>query len=846
MSSNYIFNLLSLSLICGASLCANADETLIKNGTVLTVTKGTIKNGDVLVRDGKIVAVGKGLKAATGAKIIDATGKFVMPGILDAHSHMAIEGGINEGTETVAAECDIEDVINEKDNGIKWALAGGVTTINTMHGSANPIGAKVSTLKLRWGKSAEELLFKGARKHIKFALGENPKRVHAERGITTRLGVAETLRETFTKARDYQRDWDDYRRATAAGEKATPPRKDLKMETMAAVLRGEIWVQCHCYRADEIEMILHLSDEFGFKIGALQHVLEGYKVAAEMAKRNVGGSTFADFWGYKLEAYDGIDHNAAIMNQYGVRASLNSDSGERIRRLNTDAARLARYGGMNDDQCLALITINAAWQLGVDSKVGSLEAGKDADISIWDAHPLSVYAKCTTTLVDGQVYFERKPDGKAAYGIQTPETVSAAATVATAETKPVTQSKFVPLDVPSQLPMGGSFALTGANIYTVSGPVIEHGTIVVKDGRIEAVGKDVSIPRGVKVVDARGLNVYPGFINASTNLGLSEIESIDMSRDLGENGNLKAHLFAADAYNLHSAWVGVALCAGVTTALVSPQGSGWMGQSALLHTSGKTVEEVSVAKDLFQSLRIGGGGFGGGFGGGADDSAVSGQITKALADARDYGTKLDAYKRSADSSVRPPRGDLTSASLVAVTKGTRGVLIPASGQTSIESAVKFGIDNQVRVLVSGGSGGLEAAETLNKAGVPFIYTGVLNMPGGTEYDASYTMPLKLYKAGVKFCLATNESTNLALFAGIAAAFGLPKDEALKAVTLYPAEILGFGKDLGSIEVGKIADLLVTDGDPLEYKTNIKRAFINGNEVVLTSRHQQFYEQFRKK
>lgn len=863
-----------LGLIITAPL--RAQEILLKDATVLTVTRGTIREGDVLIRDGKIAAVGRNLKASKEAKVISLKGKYVMPGMVDTHVHLAIEGGVNEATETVSAEVDIGDVINEKDTSIRLNLARGVTTVNAMHGSANPIGGLTQTLKMRWGRSAEELKFEGARKHIKFALGENPKRVHQDRGIASRLGVADTYRQRLTAAREYMRDWEEYRRKMQAGESVIPPRKDLELENLAAVLRGEIWVQCHSYRAEEIEMLMKLSDEFGFKIGAFQHVLEGYKIAPEMAKRNIGASTFADNWGYKVEAYDGISFNAAAMTQWGVRASLNTDWPVLRIGLNYEAAKSLRYGGLSDDQCLALVTINPAWQLGIDHRIGSIEVGKDADISVWEGHPLSVYSRCVMTLIDGQIYFERKADGTSVFGVPAPPSAPPANAPATsaaansapqpaAENKPtIPASSFVPLQLPTSTALNGSatFALTDARIVTVSGPVIEQGTILVENGRIKAVGRDVTVPSGVRVVNARGLSVYPGFINAATTLGLTEISSVQETQDLGERGAMKAQLRAADAYNTHSAWIGVARCAGITAALVSPRGSGWMGQSALMRTAGRTVEEATVVGEAAQALSLSGApGTAAPPSGGEPVFAPSGsaapaqtsplsvreQVERSLSEAREFAQQWEAYRRGADPSARPPRENLLLQAIIPVVRKERPVILSANQPDDIEQAVQFGVRNDLRVIITGGSEADRAAAVLNRYGVPVIYTGLFGGVGGNDsYDRHFSAPKRIFDAGIKFCIATSASSNLTLHAGLAAAYGLPKEEALKAITLYPAQILGVGKDLGSIEVGKIADLILTDGDPLEYRTKIRRMFIGGVEVPLVSRHSQLYEQFRKK
>ena len=398
----------------GGYITEDPSQTLIKNGTILTITNGTIENGDVLIRDGKIVAVGPGLATPSGARVIDATGKFVMPGIIDAHSHMAIEGGGNEGASPITPNVRISDVIRDDDVAIYRALAGGTTIVNVLHGSANVIGGTNAVLKLKWRRPVEDLLF-GAPPGIKFALGENPKRSRASgqdvrRFPATRMGVQHTLRESFTLAREYMKRWDAYESARQAGEDPLAPRRDLKLETLAEILRGNIFVHAHCYRADEIVMLLNIADEFGFKIRTLQHVLEGYKVAQEIAAHGAAGSTFVDFWSYKMEAWDAIPYNPAIMAQYGVNVSLNSDSDERVRRLYQEAAKVVRYGNVAENEALKMITINPAWQLGIDDRVGSLEVGKDGDVAIFSAHPLSNFARVEMTLLEGQVFFDREKD----------------------------------------------------------------------------------------------------------------------------------------------------------------------------------------------------------------------------------------------------------------------------------------------------------------------------------------------------------------------------------------------------------------------------------------------------
>src|SRR5690348_14220991 len=389
---------------------------LIQNATVMTVSHGTIEHGSILIKDGKIAEVGQSVNAPKDAQVIDAAGQFVIPGIIDCHSHIAAES-INEGSVSVSSMVNMAEILNPEDIDIYRDLAGGVTSENILHGSANSIGGQTLVIKLRWGQPAAKLPFEGAVPGIKFALGENPKRSNfsipgqPRRYPATRMGVAETIRGAFSEARDYKKTWDDYHKRVAAGEKnLIPPRRDLKLEPLVEVLEGKRYVHSHCYREDEILMLLLVAKEFGFKVRTLQHVLEGYKVADELAAAGVGASTFSDWWAYKVEAYDAIPYNAALMTRRGVLVSINSDDAEEATHLNQEAAKSMKYGGLSHDEALKLVTLNPAIQLGIDKRVGSIDAGKDADLVIYNHDPLSDYAVVQKTLIDGRVYFDRQRD----------------------------------------------------------------------------------------------------------------------------------------------------------------------------------------------------------------------------------------------------------------------------------------------------------------------------------------------------------------------------------------------------------------------------------------------------
>ena len=396
---------------------------LIRNATILTASHGTIEKGDILIKDGKISAIGGMLKAPGDALVIDATGDFVTPGIIDCHSHIAVDGSVNEASVSVSSMVNIADVLNSDDISIYRDLAGGVTTANILHGSANSIGGQTVVIKLRWGQPPAKLPFEGALPGIKFALGENPKRSNlreitgGDRYPTTRMGVEETIRSAFTEARDYKKAWDDYNKRVAAGEKnVLSPRRDLKLDPLVEVLEGKRLVHAHCYREDEILMLLRVAKEFGFHVQTLQHVLEGYKVADEIAAAGTGASTFSDWWAYKVEAYDAIPYNAALMAKRGVLVSINSDDATEATHLNQEAAKSIPYGGLTRDEALKLVTLNPAIQLGIEKRVGSIDVGKDADLVIYNHDPLSAYAVVEKTLIDGRVYFDREKDiaGRAA------------------------------------------------------------------------------------------------------------------------------------------------------------------------------------------------------------------------------------------------------------------------------------------------------------------------------------------------------------------------------------------------------------------------------------------------
>ncbi len=403
---------ISTLLFCATFMHVTAQENgsvLIKNGTVITVTNGTLENTDVLIENGKISRIGSNINA-DDVRVVDAEGMYVMPGIIDAHSHIGLQV-VNEATDPNTAMVAVGDAINPLDVSIYRALAGGVTTSHAMHGSANAIGGQCETIKHRWGDyNPNNYKMKGAPRTIKFALGENPMRVHGENnGIIprTRMGVEQVFRHYFSEAVKYQEKWDNYDGENA---NAVPPKYDLRLQTMVDILNGDILIHCHSYRADEILMLMNVLKDFGVEKICFQHVNEGFKIAPELAAFGASASVFADWWDYKFEVYYSTSYNATILTKNGVTTSINSDSGELIRHLYHEAGKTQKYGGLSDDEALALITINPAIQLGIDEWVGSIEKGKDGDIAIFNRHPLSIYAIPQMTIVDGVVRFDINED----------------------------------------------------------------------------------------------------------------------------------------------------------------------------------------------------------------------------------------------------------------------------------------------------------------------------------------------------------------------------------------------------------------------------------------------------
>lgn len=820
---------------------------LIKDGTIITVTGHTIPHGDVLVQDGKITALGTGISAPAGTTVINAAGKIVTPGIIDAHSHMAASSSVNEYTDAVTAEVRIADIIDPEDSSFYYKLAGGYTSALVLHGSSNPIGGQSQIIKLKWKHPVNEVLFPGAARILKFALGENVKQSNdgdqQTRFPATRMGVEAVYRRAFTQARDYMATWDRYN----ANPTGTPPRKDLRLEALSDILRRKIIVHCHSYRQDEMLMMARLSQEFGFNL-VFTHSLEAYKIAPELAKAGIPASSFADAWAYKTEVMDAIPYNTALCWQAGMLMSINTDTSSGMTPVNLDAAKTMRFGGVPPEEAIKFVTINAAKQLGIDKMVGSLEVGKEADIAIWTGHPLSVFSRCDMTLIDGEVYYQRRD----AFGLDASSTRRSTVSI----------PAMRPLPMPPA--SARAIAIVGGDVFPVTGAPIPGGTVVMQGAKIRAVGKGVRIPGGAFVVHANGLRVYPGFIDAESQIGRSENGANLSSQDTNEIGRYQPDLVAVDAVNPESEHIPIARLGGLTSTVEQPQGPVIAGQGSMTNLAGWTTEQLAVSpktalyisypsgpESLPEFFRV---------------SMTPDDLQKRKDFAQQERGKLGDYLSMAkryllarrDDPDHTPRDERLDA-LAPYLSGQKPTVITAATAQSIRDAVKMGEDLGLKVVISGGKETWMVADFLAQHKIPVVLEPANVSALGAEsdeptreydpWDVFISQPALLNRAGVMFAMGSGESATsyeLPLRAGLACAYGLPEDAAIKALTINAAKIFGLDDKLGSLEPGKIANVIVVNGDPLEITTQLQGLYINGQAVPLESKWTRLYAKYKKR
>lgn len=833
-------------------------DLFIRNlDAIWTAAGEVLEGGSLLIRDGIIRGVGADLAPPEGVEVLEGEGLTAIPGLVDEHTHTGILS-TNEGTVPISAEVRILDVLNPEDFNIYRALSGGITTARTMHGSANPIGGTSATLKMRWGMDrSEQLLLPGAPMFIKFALGENVTQKgfrmpgRTLRFPASRQGVEALYVEAFTAAREYEAAWDAYRENPDAFR--VPPRRDLRLETLVGVLEGRIRVHAHSYRADEILMLMRVAERFGFTIDVMTHVLEGFRVAREMAEHGAAGSTFSDWWQYKLEAYDAIPHNAAIMHRQGVLTAINSDIPWLQSFMIYEFPKASKYGAVAKDEALKMLTLYPAQMMHVEDKVGSLEVGKHGDVTLLNGDPFNTYVRVEKTIVDGIVYYDLSDEAETRkepfHSLSPlPDTTVMAPDVTWAAGE-------YDASLADDLLLDGSFALVGGTVHPVSGPAISDGVVIVRGGRITAVGSSgqVTVSSELTTVDATGKHVYPGMIDPLTSLGIYEFGAVTQASDQEETGRYNPHIRAIPAVVPYSAAINVARANGITTALVTQTGGTIQGTAGVIQLRGDTYESMTVEDraalmvDFPAPAEA------------PDDSAEPDLSGEAMEELATLFRRVRQYARRpsvAQDATRPFEPNVWGGdrvileAMVPAVEGDMPVFFRADSEWQIRTLFTFLEEfPELRGVVVGGTEAFKVAEELAERDLPVVITSAYSpTPSRDEsITASYRNAALLQEAGVRMAFGTGSTAdvrNLPYHAAHSIAFGLPPEEGLKAVTLNTAEILGMAQLIGSLEPGKRADILVTDGDPLQMLTTIERMFIGGVEVDLRdNKHDRLFREF---
>jgi imidazolonepropionase-like amidohydrolase len=904
-----------------------AGDVLIQGGTIYSMDGREPFVGDVLIVGGKITAISEGagsIQSPGNTPVYNADGKHVVPAMIDAHSHLAL-ASVNEGSMAITAECRIADMLMARNHGIYRAAAGGTAMAQSLHGSANPIGGQAAVWEMDYyANSIDGLIYDRAPQGIKFALGENVKQSNWDRSGSrfpnTRMGVQAVYRRAFTAAQDYK-----LRRDLHAQGKLQTFRRDVRLEVLADIIDNIIHIQCHSYRADELLMFIGVCEEFGIKNPTFQHVLEGYKVAPELAEYGAMGSSFADWWAYKIEAYDAIPWNPGLMHDAGMVASINSDSDDLIRRLNTEAGKSVRYGEYPWQVALSFATLNVAKQLRIDEFVGSIEVGKDGTIAVYDAPPLSTYARCHLTLARGRTLFEWKVDNEATWqayrdavaefaGKTRARAEKLAAAEAAAEAGSAAAASESAADGAdgiatakdggdgaedsnegvaenataeamadwTKLGQGQSYLISNARIHSMVGEaykgwvLVENGLITKTDGG-DFRGRK---PAGAVEIDARGMNLYPGFINGSDVTGLYEIGSVGGTLDTRETGQDHPDLSVASSIHADSAHHRVTRLNGITHVLVRPSRGRIRGQAALIQLAGDTTEEMIVQQDLGLVIAFPRasapelGQLGRAFELSDHDCDTAGVIKYSIGepeqglqpregvempenvgelddwfdDALDYGDRADVLAERGEQFLER---DLKMEALLPYARGEKPVLIEANDAITIMAARAWAQDRGLDVIYLGAKEAWKVAGYLGADQARVVLGSVHDLPPRIRdpYDSIYRAASVLKAAGCQVALRTNNpevTRNLPFQAATAAAWGLGRDEALRALTLGAAEILGVDAYTGSIEAGKSANFFLCSGDPLDFTGQIRRMWIGGREVEMSSRQTKLRDRFAER
>lgn len=823
--------------------------TVYHNATIYTAADDTpITGGFLAVREGKIEQVGTAEEfkelAADGTRRVDLNGAVVIPGLVDTHSHIGVyprpsvaaHSDGNEGSGPVQPGVRAIDSMMVDDPGIRMALAGGVTTANIMPGSANVIGGQTVYVKLR-GRTVEGMRVLGRLPDgtdilggLKMANGENPKGYGRNKGQApfTRMKVAALQRQEFVKAREYQAKWKSYREAVAAGKSATEPDRDVSLEPLVEVLERKRTVHFHSHRADDLMTAVRIAEEFGFEL-VLQHATEGYRVADVLAKKKVPVSlTLLDSPGGKAEAIGLLEENAAILHKAGIQVTINTDDSVTESRFYLRTGAIAVRGGMPETAALQALTITAAKLLHLDHRVGSLERGKDADFVVLSGPPFSAYTQVLATYLDGQQVFDRSQKRDWAYqvggfALPTPNDLPTPFKAASAP-KPVA----APAAQRGQDPASAKkMVILAGRIHTAVGPPIERGAVVIENGVITAVQKEgeVDVPADAAVLTAA--EVTPGLIDPFSVAGLSGAWNTPADQDQDEIGDPnQADLRVFDGFNPHEPLLEFLRANGVTAVHATPgRANAIAGQSGVFRTDGPTAESAALRPTAAVLVNLGESSKESGKGKGPQTRmAVAAVVRKAFADAEVYRKKPAGGAKNAKSEA-----------LIPALEGKVPVYFAANRMDDISTALRIASEFKLKPVIALGAEAYRMAEDLKKAGVTVVVHPTMQRAASSmETLHAFTgNAAVLAKADVPVCIGTSfegyvpKVRVLRHEAAMAAVNGLGHERALKAITIDSAKLLGIAEKYGSIEKGKVADLVLYDGDPFEHATHVTATVMGG-------------------
>ncbi len=859
----------------------NKESILIKDARLILVSSPSIDKGWILLENGNIKDLGAGdAPDIKTDKVISAQGKVISPGIIDTHSHMGVypHPGVHahsDGNEAISpntADVWAENSFWPQDPSLWRALSSGVTTIQVLPGSANLFGGRSFTAKMRPRLSAREMRFVGAPQGLKMACGENPKRVYGDKGgPSTRMGNVAGYNKAYQEAFEYNQEWIKYerdlrhwkqRRSEAndnidldeeaklqalkeIGDAPTPPKLNAKLETLKDVINGEILVHMHCYRADEMSLMLDIAKKFGFHIRSFHHAIEGYKIAKKLAEHGTGISTWADWWGFKMEAYDATSANAAITEKYGVKTIIHSDSAEDIRHLNHEVSKVIKSGKdlgimINEQQAMAWITLNPAWALGIEKQVGSLEKGKHADLVIWDRHPLSIYAKPDQVLIDGHVVFDRNKNivpksdfeiGNRKVGLGTRENM--------APGKDQTVDLINLAHPPEAKRADQNFLIQNVSLLKSNGERLEGHDILISNGKIKSISKNSKVTKNLPLIDGSGKILTPGLFESASYLGLMEVASVGTTRNISVNGSaLNPSLDAHYSFNSQTSRIALERSGGVIYTMAVPAGGMLSGKGFFYKLSDNPAKDLLSNKVMFGSVSS------------HEKEAFGDHYSKMWQTLREFVDETIFYHRNISNYNKGNLRDLKfdAQELEAfkpILDGKLPLILAADSYDEISNLLTFVKEMKARkmnlnVILFGGTESWMHGKELKKLGIPVI----LNATNQTVYSFSHIqnrddLAAALSEQGVEIALTAHEWSTypqrIRQSAGMAVANGLSYKEAFRAITATPAKIYGLEKSFATLQKNQSATFILWNADPLEPLANPERIWIDGREMDLDNR-----------